>query len=496
MKRKLVLIFLFVLLLCASVCAAGTYHLDDLGMSVDIPMGYNVISRNMAADDPALALFDMDSAEITQLLKEGNIYLDVLNEDSAFEFLVTMTPNTVKNLDQFDEESLAALEDTMKEQYEAMGITVKEVDRRTVGQNTFFRLHGTNSDSGFEMQVLQYYTLHNFQAINLTLHYEGTEIPENYQAFAEDVLASVRFDDEAAAAAAEPFEYTDSETGVRFVVPAGWVEVRVDQSLYNEDQQKAVKATFTCTKDPNLAIVYACADVMEEMPGLFKMFADRSMIDMEAVSLDDLTKALPYEVRSAETRNIAGRDFYVLEVSGTADVAGSDVAFVETDVIRIENGYEYTFQFGGTADNPRYPEFLTLVENAEFPKAESPEAEAAPEPAAEPTETPALISPSPETEDMAEPAPAPAEKKKGVPLLPIVLGLIAIGVVVGLAARGKKKKQVQQAAYAVPVEPAAPTPAAPEVPAERAPAAKRVCTACGAALAEGERVCPYCGTKA
>ena len=71
--------------------------------------------------------------------------------------------------------------------------------------------------------------------------------------------------------------------------------------------------------------------------------------------------------------------------------------------------------------------------------------------------------------------------------------LIAIGVIIGVAARGKKKKQVQQTAYAVPAPEAQAAPAPAEAPEE---SQKRVCAACGADLAEGEDACPYCGTKA
>ena len=487
MKRKLVLSFLFVILLTLGVRAAGTYHLDELGMSLDVPMGYTVVMRDMDPRDPALENFSMTSEEITALMEENDIFLDILCEDPAFEFTVTMQPSEANGLEQFDEATLKSVEEAMAEQYASNGFTVNSQERRTVGETTFFRALCSGLQDGFETQILQYYTVHDSQAVTLTLRYEGEEIPETFRTFEKELIDSVRFDD--APPPAEPFEYLDSETGVRFVVPAGWVEVSMIPELYTEEQKQWIRAIFGNAEPPVMSIIYGRGDLMEEMPELFKMFADRSMIDMEAVSLDDLVEALPYEVRSAETQNIAGRDFYVLEVSGTTEVAGTAVDFTETDVIRIENGYEYTFQFAGTADDPRYPEFLTLVENAEFPKAEA--AEAAPEAAEEPTETPQLISPAPETED--DETPAPAEKKKGVPLLPIVLGLIAIGAIIGVAARGKKKKQVQQTAYAVPAPEAQAAPAPAEAPEE---SQKRVCAACGADLAEGEDACPYCGTKA
>ena len=80
-----------------------------------------------------------------------------------------------------------------------------------------------------------------------------------------------------------------------------------------------------------------------------------------------------------------------------------------------------------------------------------------------------------------------------IPRVASPLVQIAIGAIVGVAARGKKKKQVQQTAYAVPAPDAQAAPAPAEAPEEPQ---KRVCAACGADLAEGEDACPYCGTKA
>ena len=139
MKRKLVLSFLFVILLTIGAHAAGTYHLDELGMRIDVPMGYTVVMRNMDPRDPALEMFNMDSAEITDMMKENNIYLDLLNEDPAFEFTVTMQPSEANGLEQFDEATLKSVEEAMAEQYASNGFTVNSQERRTVGETTFFR---------------------------------------------------------------------------------------------------------------------------------------------------------------------------------------------------------------------------------------------------------------------------------------------------------------------------------------------------------------------
>ena len=82
-----------------------------------------------------------------------------------------------------------------------------------------------------------------------------------------------------------------------------------------------------------------------------------------------------------------------------------------------------------------------------------------------------LISPAAEAEDV----PAAPAKKKGFPVLPVVLGGVAVGAIAGaVASRSKKKKRAaqQQPTYAVPATPFAPAaPAAPTAPVSPASAA-------------------------
>ena len=203
MKRRLLLLFLIALLLTLSVHAAGTVRLEELGMSVYVPEGYTVITRNMAADDPGLAIFDMDSEAVTKLLEDGNIYLDLMNEDPDFEYSITSVPNEVKSVARFDDETLESMEDQLKEQYESADVKVREVDHLFNGQAVFFKLLVSGEQNGQQVQLERYYTVQNYHAIYLTLQYWGAEIPEKYRTLSQDILYSVQFD--------EPDDYTAAE---------------------------------------------------------------------------------------------------------------------------------------------------------------------------------------------------------------------------------------------------------------------------------------------
>ena len=204
MKRRILLLSLIVLLLTLSVSAAGTVRLEELGLRLDIPEGYTVITRNMAPDDPGLAIFDMDSEGVTKLLEDGNIYLDLMNEDADFEYSITSVPNEVKSMARFDDETLESMEDQLKEQYVSADVAVKEVEHLFNGQAVFFRIVVSGEQNGEQVQLVRYYTVHNYHAIYFTLQYWGAEIPEQYRELAENILYSVQFD--------EPDDYTPSES--------------------------------------------------------------------------------------------------------------------------------------------------------------------------------------------------------------------------------------------------------------------------------------------
>ena len=348
MKRTIGLFMLAVLLLIFTVQAADTVSVsvEELGLRIDLPTDCSVFTRATPAEDPALAQYGIAIDQLKQIFEQGNIYLDALGDDPAFEFLITMTPNAVKDMSQFDEQTLDSMLDLLRDQYESRGIQVTELVRYAHPQAVFFRATGSTELSGNLTQIQQYYTVHNNQAINFTLQYQGEQIPEEHLATVQAIIDSVIFEEEAA------------------------------------------------------------------------------------------------ETPAAETEA--------------------------------------------------------------QPEEEAPAAE---EPAAEPTEDAAPEADEDASED-APAAPAPA-KKKGFPTLWVVLGLAAIGAVLGAVLRGRKKRSAPPAAsYAAPVTPpAAPTPPAAQAAAAAAAGAvqtakpavpeapgKRVCAACGAALAPDDRTCPYCGT--
>ena len=194
MKRKLLLFILLALLLTLGVHAADTVRLEELGLTIEVPSGYYVITRNMAEDDPALSVFDMDSESVTKLLEKNDVYLDLMNEDDAFELTVSMTKNEERTMNQFTDDALDSMADTLADQFDSSGLTVHSVQHFIQDSTVFFQIFVSGEQDGDPLQLLRYYTVHNYQTVVMDLLYWGSSLPENYERLAKSMIASIRFD--------------------------------------------------------------------------------------------------------------------------------------------------------------------------------------------------------------------------------------------------------------------------------------------------------------
>ena len=504
MNRKLLLVFLAAVLLVFAVHAAdaAAVRIDELGMRIDVPTEYSVFTRDMPLDDPALEANGLDGAEFIQRMKDGDIYLELLSDDPAFEAFVTMQANAVENMNVFDEADLEQLKEPLTQEYENAGIAVSSVDCLPAEQAVFFRTEGSLGDT----QILVYYTICDHKAVSIVLRYEGDEIPARCRTQMQAMVDSIRFDGAAvqsgdipgagadAVAGAEEvalfasFDYEDDEHGVRFTVPEGWAEIPAEDLGVD-----GVLAAFSSAENHDAAIYYEWNDVLAAVPELSELVDntpgfDRIDVNQDSLNIDDIASGIPGDVTDTRVETIGDREFFVFDISYENNSS-------ETLAIHIEDGYAYSFGFvriDGADCDAQYPDFVALVKSAELPEAEAP--------------APLIAPAEEETEQPGDTAP---EKKKGIPILPVVLGGAAVAGIAGFAvSRSRKKRAGQHQINAAPIAPESGSPAAYAVPAAAAGAAaafaqpikpapeKRTCAACGAGLSPDETVCPYCGTEA
>lgn len=119
--RKAVTLLIAVLLLCPcpTVCAAeNAYRLDDLKLSVDIPSDLIVFTRNIKHDDPNLKEFELTKDQMDSMMKDGNIYLNALDPNVAFEVVVTMIESPLNDFYYLSNTELSMFASTLADGYE------------------------------------------------------------------------------------------------------------------------------------------------------------------------------------------------------------------------------------------------------------------------------------------------------------------------------------------------------------------------------------------
>ena len=460
MKRKFLLLFMLMMMLTVAVRAADTktVRIEELGVSIDVPSKTPVITQ----DSASYAAVDIDSlSETQQWMKEKNVYL-LLHDDNSSRYRCQLfaSPFALERIDLFDDTVLERLLELEKSIFAERGLPVSSATVFRTDHAVFFRIEFSDQDGdGRKSQGIAYFTVHNYQNVGFMQQYEG-EISKNFRERGERIINTLRFDPDPEA---EPVqgstEFRDNVSGASFTVPEGWTPVGVNIDVESVTKNPSLSDSVFIRSDDESHMEYQCVDMMQVLPDLLDRLIPREMIDQEHIYIDVVKKWIGH-VRSAKTQTIGGRDYYVLEHEEKDELWGE---YEATSVVFIQNGCAYLLRFSGTADHPRYADFLSVVETAEFPEYM---------PAEEETQNAGTH---------AKPAPGGNGNSGRSYRLGFIAGRIAVllvivGIVIAVAARNRKKRSARTA---VPVAPV-----------------KRACAGCGAELDQNEHECPYCGTKA
>lgn len=193
----LTLALLFTLPTAAYAAASGTtYRLDELGLRIDIPSDYYTFTRDIDDGDPSLDALGLNKQDLLDSMESSNIYLDAWDAATNCEVVVTMTESTVNDFNLAGDAELDALADAFPSEYEKIGVTVEKIELYQHDQAKFFKLY-INQDhpngSG-KIYGLQFYTVYNYKAINVTLQSFSGQIDPDGESTITSIVNTVRFD--------------------------------------------------------------------------------------------------------------------------------------------------------------------------------------------------------------------------------------------------------------------------------------------------------------
>lgn len=437
--RRILLCWLIIGLLVVSVSAAGSeYWLDEVGMTMEIPADLVVFTRDIQSDDPNLRAYGLTKDELSSLMLEQSIYLNAWDPDINYEIIVTMIKSPFEDYNQFSDTMLSTLISAFEEDYERSGMTWIRSELYQHRQAKFAKIYISQPMNGETVYGLQYHTVYDGKAINLTLHSYSGPIDSNAETVLQEIVEDVRFDTEpqykTPPAETEAFLYTDPDSGMTFTVPANWVEAPM------MEERETLDVKFSSNLEEGLTMMFSSQDILEledvetELSAGERFFLSRADMDNQMVDKSHFAEIYGCAETDVSMVTYGGKEYYMTETVGEDTISGMSLSVPMVNLTRIENGYYYTFHFFGPSGSAYFEDFEALVTSAGYP----------------------LI------EDEL------AAHRKSVVL--VVIAAAALVVVVCVRLRRRKSE---------------------DCPVVFAP----FCHKCGTKCASGSRYCPKCGTK-
>ncbi len=343
--------------------ASSTHKLSELELEVTIPSGYSVITRNTSSSDPIFRELGTTKSALIGQFETNNIYLTAVSDTRNEEIVVTMTENNLSNFSLLSDTVLNTLASTLTNQYADYGITVLNCEVYQHSQAKFIRINFTDADN--TVHGLQYYTIYNGRAMNFTMRsYEGS-ISSRQETTIKTIVDSIKYD-KAPPVSEEGedtnrFIYTDTDSGVTFAVPANW-----QQKELSKDRE-FIDVKFVSTKEDGCIIIYGSTDVWGQMSPLDRIGYTRSDLNNSAFTKSDIEEMLGTTADNISVVTYNGVQYYKGEFTGSQEAYGIDFSLTMTQLIYVDNGWMYMFQFGGTSTHKLYSDFESLLDSVQYP---------------------------------------------------------------------------------------------------------------------------------
>ncbi len=443
--------------------ASNTYDLDELGLQVTIPTGYSVITRDTPANDPIFSKLGTTKSALMSQFESSSIYLNAVSDTYNEEVVVTMTENSLSNFSLLSDTTLNALASALETEYTNYGLSVSKYEIYQHSQAKFVRLYFT--DTSKTVHGLQYYTIYDGKAMNFTMRsYEGS-ISSRQEAAIKTIVDSIKYDKAPPVAEqgedTTSFVYTDTDSGVTFTVPADW-----KQEALSKDRE-FIDVKFVSTKEDGCTMIYGSTDIWAQMPASDRAGYTRSDLNNSAFTDADIAAMYSTTADKISTDTYNGTQYFKVEANYSSDAYGVDITIGMTQLVYIDNGWMYTFQFGGTSTHKLYSDFERLLESVQYPTISNVGGVGSTDSA-----------PTTNTDD------TPKDNSGGVAVF--VLLIVAAAIVITIVVSRKKNKESVD--YMPIYNTTAPEPVSNFEQAV-------YCTKCGQALPLDSDFCHKCGAK-
>ena len=368
MKRLLSFLIMFFLLSATVVVFASssnTYSIDELDMSIDIPSEYVVFTRNISDDDPNLSVYGISKNALLEMMESKNIYLNAWDNTVGFEIIVTMIQSSLSNFKDLSDSTLNFLASSISPSYADLGIALEKYEIFRHDQTKFIKLYISQPNGTGTAYGLQYYTVYNNMAINVTIQSYTGRIDSEKESILKSIVNTVYFNNAPiltdTVQETPSFLYTDEETDATFIVPANWCQKALTQD------REILDVKFLSNHDASVSILYGSTDMWSEMSPREQRGLSRSDVNNSMLSKNEIAATIGIDSNAISIVSYGGNDYYKYKTTTVSTVYGIDIEVVLTCFMRVENGYAFVFQFSGDDKSPYYKDFESLLESVKYP---------------------------------------------------------------------------------------------------------------------------------
>jgi len=153
--------------------------------------------------------------------------------------------------------------------------------------------------------------------------------------------------------------YIDDHTGLQFTIPKGWIEKPVTEN------SEIIKCKFVFKNDPSVCVLYGSSDLWSKLSSTEKEGYTQSDCDNSMITKSDIAQM--YGISESDVSVVAynhGLDEYYQCVVPYKNGTKSDVM---TQMIYINNGVFYNFQFTGTSSSLYFSDFVSILNSVSYP---------------------------------------------------------------------------------------------------------------------------------
>ncbi len=367
MKKSLTIILTALLLLSFSIgvsAASNTYELAELDLSISIPSQYSVITRNTSASDPIFGQLGTTKNELMSHFQSSGIYLNAVSTSVNEEIVVTMVENIMSDFNLLSDTTISTLATTLINEYKNYGINVSKYEIYQHSQAKFLKLYFT--DTAQTVNGLQYYTIYNSKAMNFTMRSYTGALSYTQEQTIKNIVDSIHFNTEPQKQdepiSTPSFSYTDSDTKIKFTVPANWTKKALSKD------REYIDVKFVSNIEDGMSILYGSTDVWSKMSSSDKVGYKRSDINNSMFTTADIAEMAGTSVSKVKKVTYNGVQCFQAESTTTSEVYGLNVTVTMTHVIYYDNGWMYWFQFSGDSNNEYFSDFKALLNTVTFPQ--------------------------------------------------------------------------------------------------------------------------------